>query len=180
MTFGATVRGGDRVVHRLGRITNESHGGPRVSWLCGSAANHAELFDAPPQNLRPCRRCGLGIGGVYFAERDGLIKIGWSATPTRRALSLGASLLAVHEGDMRTERTLHRVFADDREHGEWFRRSPALLTYIERTKHAAPAGALLITAGLTEAEQADWYAAVAELEAEVEHLEAPVVHTGAR
>lgn len=39
--------------------------------------------------------------------------------------------------------------------------------------------ALLITAGLTEAEQADWHAAVEQLEAELA-LEAPVVEPGVR
>jgi hypothetical protein len=65
---------------------------------------------------------------VYFAERDGLIKIGCSADPTRRVAQLGgARLLAViPEGDFQMEAKLHGVFALNRVEGEWFSDSPEL------------------------------------------------------
>lgn len=109
--------------------------GVYVRWLCGAGAWNPEYVEEPPQFRRLCRNCGLlslEQSGVYFASKNGLIKIGCSAHPAKRVANLGAELIAVQPGDFETERTLHRVFADDREHGEWFRPSTFLLAYIER------------------------------------------------
>ncbi len=78
---------------------------------------------------------GVGKDGepIYFARRDGLIKIGCSSRPAVRCLALKAELIAVQPGDFETERTLHRVFADDLAVGrEWFRPSLRLRTYLYR------------------------------------------------
>lgn len=72
-----------------------------------------------------------GLRWVYFAERDGLVKIGYSANPIRRAEQLGAELLAVMPGGARMERLMHRHFADYRSHGEWFHPGLGLIIFIE-------------------------------------------------
>lgn len=68
---------------------------------------------------------------VYFAEKDGLIKIGYSASPAQRARGLHARLLAVMPGERRMERVMHGIFEDYRSHGEWFRAGVRLTTFIE-------------------------------------------------
>lgn len=68
---------------------------------------------------------------VYFAELGGLIKIGISDDPERRARHLNAVLLGTCPGSRKIERELHDEFADLRERGEWFRAEPRLLRRIE-------------------------------------------------
>lgn len=84
---------------------------------------------------------------VYFIEAEnGLIKIGVSDDPVGRLaqiktmspLPLKLLGLIPGAGDV-GEAEFHRRFADDREHGEWFRPSPALTSYI--AAHAVKAGA---------------------------------------
>lgn len=97
---------------------------------------------------------------VYFAERDGYVKIGTSVDPTVRLKELAKGgthapdnitvgplrLLATHPGGLAVERALHHRFADSRvvkttESGkllatEWFRKSPELLNYIDNVRRA--------------------------------------------
>jgi hypothetical protein len=68
---------------------------------------------------------------VYFARLGGLIKIGFSKDPDRRAKDLNAELLGFCVGDRDLERALHEEFAKTRVRGEWFREHPALLERIE-------------------------------------------------
>lgn len=68
---------------------------------------------------------------VYFAERGGLVKIGQSRTPERRAVTLGAHLIKVTPGDFATERGWHDRFAADRVEGEWFSPTDALMAAID-------------------------------------------------
>ena len=68
---------------------------------------------------------------VYFAQRDGLIKIGSSANPRQRCRNLGADLLVVsppcRPGTYRLELAIHRTFDYLRVRGEWFRPDVYLL-----------------------------------------------------
>lgn len=73
----------------------------------------------------------MAEGYVYFASLDGLVKIGWSRSPTQRAHSLRAELLAVESGTRFDEGKLLRRFAVYQVRGEWFSASPEIMTYIQ-------------------------------------------------
>jgi hypothetical protein len=82
-------------------------------------------------------------GYVYFMEMGDFIKIGWSHWPDSRMSSLQAAspyeirILAAFPGSMDQESKLHELFAEFRHRREWFKRTPALLAYIEwMTKRA--------------------------------------------
>lgn len=139
--YGRSTRTTARLVHiSSGTLYIWRRGTPdedvSVRWRCGRTGHNPEMADAPFSFMQLCRLCAADEvqAGVYFAERGGLIKIGCSQHPGKRAVYLDARLLASQAGDFETERTLHRVFADDRVVGEWFRPSPALLAYIERVR----------------------------------------------
>lgn len=68
---------------------------------------------------------------VYFAERDGLVKIGFSRNPVQRAKGLSARLMAVMPGTLCMERRMHQLFAAYRVHGEWFRPGLDLVSFVE-------------------------------------------------
>lgn len=78
-------------------------------------------------------------GHVYFIQADagGLIKIGWATKPEVRMARMQAhcpvtlKLLYSEPGNGKDERALHDQFAADRQHGEWFTPSQALLAEIE-------------------------------------------------
>lgn len=67
---------------------------------------------------------------VYFAEREGLIKIGYSRSVPSRMSALGAKLIGAVPGDKTIESELHARFAHLRMNGEWFKPDEALLSYI--------------------------------------------------
>lgn len=76
---------------------------------------------------------------VYFirAKASGLIKIGYSGNVEARLsqLQTGSAetleLAAVLEGPPELERALHRAYAEERLHGEWFRPSTRLRALVE-------------------------------------------------
>lgn len=79
------------------------------------------------------------IGGhVYFVRSGDFIKIGWSSHFVRRVDHLRGmapqhlELVGILEGGRKLERLLHRQFAAQREHREWFRYEGALAEYIEQ------------------------------------------------
>lgn len=85
---------------------------------------------------------------VYFAERDGLIKIGCSDSPKVRVGALHARLLAVIPGRYPEERQIHNRFAADRVDGEWFRPSAELVAFIAQPDVAyEPRDTVLMTVG---------------------------------
>lgn len=93
-----------------------------------------------PENRKNQKPIGPGlhpIGGnqqyVYFAHRDGLIKIGCSTGPDQRVQALRADLIGWEPGSFYRERVLHERFAATRVTGEWFRMSPEIREYITRT-----------------------------------------------
>lgn len=69
-------------------------------------------------------------GFVYFAERDGLVKIGFSTTPKIRISALKSKLIGCMAGDKKVEKSLHRLFSHAWVHGEWFRPTLSLTEFI--------------------------------------------------
>jgi Meiotically up-regulated gene 113 len=68
---------------------------------------------------------------VYFAARDGLIKIGTTRYLHHRLRTLKASLVAAVPGLPEDEREIQDRFQSLRVNGEWYRAEPELLAYIE-------------------------------------------------
>lgn len=83
---------------------------------------------------------------VYFVEAGDYIKIGYSKNPLVRLGQIragvqvvkpedldtsNARLLAIEEGDLSTEKQLHRRFKEFREVGEWFRKNDRITHYIQ-------------------------------------------------
>jgi hypothetical protein len=75
---------------------------------------------------------------VYFLECQDFIKIGVASSLKHRISGFNTVspyplvVLAVVSGDMRTEKLLHRRFASARHKGEWFRKTPELLAFIDQ------------------------------------------------
>jgi hypothetical protein len=76
---------------------------------------------------------------VYFIREGGFIKIGYSNDVRSRVAAIinglrgQGELLGAMPGGRDVEKHLHRVFAVDREYGEWFRVTDKLLAFIETT-----------------------------------------------
>lgn len=77
-------------------------------------------------------------GYVYFLREvlTGLIKIGYSTSPFDRQIRIQGmcsgklSLIGAVRADRSFEAHLHRYFVCSRTHGEWFRETPELMTFI--------------------------------------------------
>lgn len=84
-------------------------------------------------------------GFVYFVRGGDRIKIGFSQLPVEmgrlQALQTGSpvelELVGQRPGTKLTERALHKLFAEDRVHGEWFEISDDLLALAEQADGAA-------------------------------------------
>jgi hypothetical protein len=100
---------------------------------CDTLSNSTQTGVNPSLDIRVImgRWTAPGCRWVYFAERDGLVKIGYSADPHRRMAQLKARLLAVMPGGERMERRMHVLFAEYRSHDEWFHPGVGLVTFIE-------------------------------------------------
>ena len=94
---------------------------------------------------RPRKPPGLSANGfVYFIQSfgQGLIKIGSSDDPRNRlsVLQCGSPvalhLVGVIDGGEARERELHRRFAEERRHGEWFEASKRLVEFIRESNCA--------------------------------------------
>lgn len=75
---------------------------------------------------------------IYFLlkESNGLVKIGYTENYHERLRSLTVdhgklTLLALKSGTRRDEKDIHRAFASDHSHAEWFKLSASLRQYIE-------------------------------------------------
>lgn len=108
-----------------------------IAWSAASAACRAIYQEVEQLGRAACHRGELGepaatSTSVYFmqAEKTGLIKIGVSSHPVKRAHDLThhvgpIEILATQEYECRAdaikrERRLHKRFAGHRAHGEWF------------------------------------------------------------
>lgn len=93
--------------------------------------NPAE-FAPPPPVYTPDR--------VYFVEMLGLIKIGFTGAMKHRLRQLqdaspfDVKLICHINGSYDLEAKLHATFSGLRVRGEWFRKEPPLLDYIENLK----------------------------------------------
>lgn len=67
---------------------------------------------------------------VYFAQRQGLIKIGHSRSVPNRVCALKSELLGAVPGGKEIETELHTRFSHLRVKGEWFKPGDDLLSYI--------------------------------------------------
>lgn len=98
----------------------------REDWKIRKYAAHDDIF------LKPT----LDQTRVYFISGAGLIKIGFSIDPQLRLEKMQCGspiplkLLATTNGGHKLEKVLHKRFAKDRQHGEWFEPSKELLTII--------------------------------------------------
>jgi Meiotically Up-regulated Gene 113 (MUG113) protein len=83
------------------------------------------------------------LGVVYFIESGDFVKIGYTRCPQERAKKMFTDcpieprLLHAEPGTFKSEKTLHRHFAHLHARGEWFRKGPDLLEYIEQRKQIA-------------------------------------------
>jgi hypothetical protein len=85
------------------------------------------------------------LGKVYFIQGkdSGIIKIGYTSKPTvddrfRAIQSCSPEVLHVLyylDGNYSLESYLHRVFSEERLHGEWFSPSAALLAFVSDLAH---------------------------------------------
>lgn len=110
---------------------------PRIEpqWACHRGSRHFELT-GPPEGEDPrfCRDCLDALIGpvVYYAERDGVIKIGHSSSPLVRTSQMDARLLAWEPGRFDLERQRHHELraAAAQTSGEWYRPVPELVQRI--------------------------------------------------
>ncbi len=111
--------------------------------LCASRAR-SSVPHGPPFRVR---YKPTGMSKVYFLEGADRIKIGTTCNLNERIRDIQAmspialTLLGAWEGGHSLEAHIHRLFADDRTHGEWFTSTPGLLEYIrvgnERPRYEA-------------------------------------------
>lgn len=122
--------------------------GIRLMSVIGSSEFEAEYAAAclalAANNNRPVGRRRF----VYFIQGEitRLVKIGISRNPARRLLHIRTDcsepvdLVGVIDASdaAEMEASLHRRFADDRSHGEWFRPSQSLLDHIANEGRQTP------------------------------------------
>jgi len=76
-------------------------------------------------------------GFIYFFQCEQFIKVGFALDPAARLaiLQIGCpfpiSTLALHAGRLTQEKKLHRLLANHRHHGEWFRDHPDVRQFAE-------------------------------------------------
>lgn len=99
---------------------------------------------------------------VYFAERNGLIKIGTTRHLGQRMDELGARLITATQGRTMHERAIHKMLADHATGGEWFRPHPdvwsVIMDVVLGRGDAVIAKAMTFTAQTREkrADTSDW------------------------
>jgi hypothetical protein len=134
-----------RYVRRRGRPNVPLPGVP------GSAefmAAYEAAIDAPAAALKEPKKTRRkaaeprGPGHVYFVEAGDFIKIGFTTDWQRRIPTIQISsasplrLLTLVQGDHDLEAALHNKFSHLRQRGEWFRKAPELISFIEGTQLA--------------------------------------------
>lgn len=95
-----------------------------------------------PRTDRTRRNVRTTQGTIYFAQADGLIKIGYTIDLRRRMATLGHEVLATTQGTMEDEKALHHRFGEYWERGEYFRPGPLLIAHIDTLRRNLPNGAL--------------------------------------
>lgn len=123
-------------------------GNGKIRLPCGpdspkfTAAYEAALRSEPiakdePSLLKAQPNYG-GLGFVYFMVAGDFVKIGYSADPLARAAGVQTgsaqkitSIIAIR-GTVADERKLHRTFKVYRVSGEWFRKTPPIISAMAR------------------------------------------------
>jgi hypothetical protein len=79
-------------------------------------------------------------GWIYFVQKDGRIKIGFSSDPYRRIKRFGPQsvLLGLTEGDTSKERKFHRKFKRHKISGEWFEDHQQIREFAARCNSPLP------------------------------------------
>lgn len=86
----------------------------------------------------------IGHQRVYFATALDMVKIGCSVDVQKRLATVGEwipfpiTLIASMPGSYALETTIHRMFAEEWSHGEWFRLSPRLSEFIANVRDGKP------------------------------------------
>lgn len=81
---------------------------------------------------------------VYFAQALDKVKIGCSRRPVDRILQVTewvpfpVKMLATMPGTYAVEFAIHRMFAEEWSHGEWFNLTPRLQAFIDRVAKGLP------------------------------------------
>lgn len=140
---------------QCGKHAREYELGPSTKlWMCDTHA--AALVDVwlvqnhgigTRERVEQGRQAGVvaymaaqRASSVYFLRSisTGLVKIGHSIDPKRRAASIASQsgataelLLVLRDAGTRGEAVMHSRFAHLRERGEWFRAAPELLDFID-------------------------------------------------
>lgn len=97
-----------------------------------AAAELTEASAGEDEDMRRSGRFDQRRGFVYFVERGGLIKVGWTGNPARRFGNLMPDrVLLVLRGTMQDEHRVHAAFASAHQMGEWFRPTADLLGFID-------------------------------------------------
>lgn len=128
---------------------------PSVRSLLGEADDHLAAKESKrrARARQKALRAAAERSLIYYAEREGYVKIGRTTNLTKRIKDLSRGgviypdgvglgpvvLLATHKGGEVAEARLHERFATDRVAGEWFRKSDLLAAHIVSviTKQAA-------------------------------------------
>ena len=141
-----------RVWERLmGILFTVSTGGKRTirkeyDFFEESVKEALKSYDERHMKFRPIKRPQVKkwegpLRGCYFIghKKDGPIKIGAAEDVNKRLAGIQTGshremmIYAVKEGDpYRTEREYHTKFSQTRIRGEWFKRTPSLMSEIER------------------------------------------------
>jgi hypothetical protein len=94
-----------------------------------------------------CRCCRHKHEGerVYFIEKDGLLKVGYSSQLDRRMVALKPDMVhAIVKGTMDDERQLHELLSDHRcGKSEWFKMAPLVVAAIDAATRNETAEAVI-------------------------------------
>lgn len=150
--FGYSLSRHAPLLHSVARVDLRWYGRQRdpamhAQWLCGSSSGRPVLLGELTDELTRCWRCELAAPFhpapspcVYYAERNGRIKIGTSTDLPRRLYGLGWPVpLAVEPGGFDLERERHDQFASLRIDlaSEWFEPGADLLAHIASLNSAS-------------------------------------------
>jgi hypothetical protein len=89
-----------------------------------------------------------GAGCIYFLDDGDFIKIGFSTDLSQRMKSYlthrsGLNLVAVIPGSRPDDdKQIRRRFANLRARGDWFRKGPSLVAYVDKVKMEHPPGSM--------------------------------------
>lgn len=108
---------------------------PGLYRLFGTPERGAEPIEKVKPNKPRRKRCY-----VYFIKNGNVVKIGRSEAPYKRMKDMEVAnhanleMLALVDGGLKREKSLHKRFQKHHIRGEWFTLDPAILRYIKSVK----------------------------------------------